>query len=247
MLTAEQVLISPVRQQPARELVLTAWREAGGKVIRLPSAWTEMLVDQGQKVYCYGGVAFCTEVARRLHLKLVEPALDLLSQIDVCWVRRRIVVRSLASLERVDFPAFIKSLDYDLFPSAVYNSKNSFRQTCGTLDSETLVLVSTIVKFVVEARALFCDGHVVSVVPYYQSVRLPTGAKEFASQLAKGMSLPRTCVVDIGMIAAGHWVIVEFNPVWASNTLGADLRIFLSCLTRSCGLDNCLEVPCYGG
>jgi hypothetical protein len=227
-------LLCPSRKEFARERVLAAWEDTGGEVLRLQSAWSTTISHSFHEVSCYGGVPFCATVARRFHLCLVEPARDLLCQIEDSWVGRRVEITSVGSLRHYRYPLFVKSLDYALFPSLVYASADSFRRQCGTLDPEVSVLVSSVVEFLMEVRTLVCNGAVVSSSPYSRSsMSFPKSALAFASRAAKDLPLPETCVVDIGLLSHDHWVVVEANPVWAANPLGTDLKVFCECLARS--------------
>ena len=228
-----QILLCPTRKEPARELVIAAWTAAGGRVIRLTSAWEAALRSQ-ERVSCYGGVAFCKALADRLDADLPEPEPKLLSQIDPRWTRRAIEIRSIGSLSPSDFPAFLKSLDYELFPSAVYTSLEHLRTQCGTIPASTLALISEPVSLLAEARALFCRGLAVSLTPYWRATpRLPRGARPFLEDLLPHLVLLAACTVDIGLLSSGQWALVELNPIWAANPLGSDLGVFIQCLAAA--------------
>src|SRR5688572_6581944 len=115
-------LLCPSRKEFARERVLAAWENAGGEIFRLHAAWSTTINHSFHEVSCYGGVLFCTTVARRFHLSLVEPPRDLLCQIEESWVGRRVEITSVGSLQHCRYPLFVKSLDYALFPSLVHAS-----------------------------------------------------------------------------------------------------------------------------
>jgi hypothetical protein len=202
--------------------------------LRLPMAWSTTVDREIKQASCYGGVDFCVTVARRFHLRLIEPVADLLCRLEGFWIGRRVETASVDSLRRHQFPAFIKSLDYALFPSRVYTSVHSFQRRCGTIDPNTPVLISEVVEFIAEIRTLVCDGEMVSLCPYHRSATsFTSSATQFGRQAAKDIPLPEVCVLDIGLLPNGSWAVVEANPVWAANPLGLDLRAFVECLRRS--------------
>ncbi|HEX5719276.1 MAG TPA: ATP-grasp domain-containing protein [Thermoanaerobaculia bacterium] len=230
------MLICPARRMPTREAVANAWEDQGWDIMRVSNYWDSWPTNDREDVSCYGGIGFCTTVSERLKLKLVEPSLDHICEIDYKWRRRHIRMKRIDSLASNDFPAFIKSRDYKLLPSAVYQSLDSFEyRSCEGLEN-LLVFVSEVVAFKAEARALIREQELVSIGPYHrEDSSVPKGAERFIQDFLAENSVPEVCVVDIGLLNSGNWVLVEMNPVWAADPLRCNLETFVHCLRKASG------------
>ena len=61
-------------------------------------------------------------------------------------------------------------------------------------------------------------------------------AAELATvRVAKEMDLPRTVVVDMGLLDTGTWVVIEFNATWGSGLNGCDPECVVDCIGASLG------------
>ena len=214
------------------------WKRLGGEIYRVRVApWSRNFDSApflGRPVVPFGGFAFCLELAQNLRISLAEPNLGLLSELEACWVRRRIEVKPAIALTSQDFPRFVKSCEYSLVPSQVYESHYHFKKAAHGIPPDTPLLVAEVVKFSCEIRTLVCNSEVLSATPYHKSSGVHSGAVNFVAEFAKRVPLPQACIVDVGRLPDDSWAIVEANPIWAADPLGLDLEAFVLALGSCC-------------
>jgi hypothetical protein len=230
MLAGLTLLISD-RPDVERDAVAAAWEAAGGNVMRVARFWELPPIERGI-ARVYGADTFCQVVAEKLGLDLVSPDDRLLATAPELLLHRRLAVVRLGSLRPEDFPAFVKAVLPKQFRSAVYSSLESLAAETHGLDESTDVVVSEVVTFVAEARAFVRDG-VVQTCSIYEGVADVGPALEFEERVAMSIPLPRTCVVDIGLLHDGRWALIEFNATWGAGLNGCDPARAVECIAAA--------------
>lgn len=224
------VLLIPDKPDIERDGLAAAWEQRGGTVLRLGSFWAPPALDH-ENARVYGGETFCLVLQQKLHLELVSPPDDLLLSVPPDMLRRAVSVLSLAELDKIPFPAFIKSAAPKLFRSAIYYSAAAFQAETAGMAGSTLVLVSQVVSFLAEARAFVLDGAVLDCA-VYEGEATVAAARAFAEQLAGQLQLPRAVVVDVGLTEQG-WAVIEFNAAWGAGLNGCSAAAVVPCVAAA--------------
>jgi hypothetical protein len=187
----------------------------------------------------------------KLDIGLIEPPLDLLTQVPDRFLRRTVEFAHFTDLGRLSRPAFIKPADPldKWFDAGIYSSVRMIRTR--DIDRPAApVLLSEPVEWSAEYRCFVLNGQLVEWSPYLsfgrpvwkvharnrgQPSRVPDPVGIIVTGLLGGMgrSLPPTFVVDVGLIEDRGWAVVEFNPVWCAGLLGANPRKVLPLLRRA--------------
>jgi hypothetical protein len=187
--------------------------------------------------------------ARSLHLALIEPPLDLLTQVPERFVRRVIECATFGELKRLRRRTFVKPADPldKWFDAGVYADVRDIHAR-GRTSPDSPLLLSEPVEWAAEYRYFVLEGKVVAGSSYLAFGRpmwkpfdtkrpnaMPTAGLHVIAELcvAMGNKLPPTFVVDVGLIEDRGWAVVEFNPVWCAGLLGADPRAILPVLRRA--------------
>jgi hypothetical protein len=187
--------------------------------------------------------------ARQLNLALIEPPLDLLTQLPERFLRRAVELATFADLKRLQRRTFVKPADPldKWFDAGVYADVRDIR-TRGRETPDSPVLLSEPVEWVAEYRYFVLEGKVIAGSSYLAFGRpawkpfdpkrpnaMPTAGVSVIAELYATMKskLPPVFVVDVGLIETRGWAVVEFNPVWCAGLLGADPRAVLPVLQRA--------------
>jgi hypothetical protein len=226
-----KTLLIPDKQDEERDAVAKAWNKAGGQVVRLARFWDPPVL-KNDSVCVYGGSNFSLVVARKLELELISPADDLLLTIDSKWLKRRLFCRSLAEIESVSFPVFVKPLVPKLFRSAVYNSFQELAGECKGLETKTKLLFGEIVRFEAEARAFVAEQQILDCQIYEGAGDL-NGAEEFIREFLQTVPLPVACVIDVGLVTGRGWAVVEANASWGAGLNGCHAERILPAIAAA--------------
>lgn len=176
---------------------------------------------------------FCLVLQEKLDLILVTPPDDLVLSLPEELLLRSIVKRTLGELSGFTYPSFVKSLIPKLIPSKVYSSAQALSDGCAGLDAATELLVSEPIQFVAEARAFVMDGSVLDIACYEGSGDL-AAARSCVQQLVACHNLPKTVVIDVGMLAdSGRWALVEFNAAWGAGLNGCHAELVVSAIAAA--------------
>ncbi|WP_146648279.1 ATP-grasp domain-containing protein [Labilithrix luteola] len=230
----QRLLLIPEKADVERDAVATAWKGAGGSVMRIGRFWDPPDVDRS-RVHVYGNDTFCLVLAEKLSLQLVSPSDHILASIPKEFARREIRILPLADLKADAFPVFVKSVIPKQFKSAVYDSEASLTAETQGLAASEEVLVSSVVTFVAEARAFVLDGSV-RACAIYEGEASAADAARFAERIVSTMgapTFPRTCVVDVGLMEDGQWALVECNAPWGAGLNGCDPAPVLACIAAA--------------
>jgi hypothetical protein len=241
-------------------LLLSSWSLPGVRALSDEArklGWRTYALDEspspqlsGQVVF-YGGSDVALEVARRFHLALIEPPLDLLARLPLAYRHRAVECCKFRELHRLKAPTFVKPADAldKAFDAGTYSDAPDIRTPRG-IDPDTPVLVAEPVQWLAEYRCFVLEGKVSASSPYLsfgRPVWRPYAEGGYASKTSASVSafcdrlfahsqvaFPPAFVMDVGLIEDRGWAVVEFNPVWCSGLLGADPNQVLPVLRRAC-------------
>lgn len=221
-------LVVPEKPDSERDAVAKAWENQGGEVLRLGRFWEPPEMDR-RCVRLYGNDTFCLVLAQILDLVLVSPRDELLIEVPSEIVGRKVGVTSLGSVDTLEYPTFAKSLVPKLFSAGVYGSCEEILAAAKDLPMDTLVLYSSIINLACEARVFVLDGKSATWGIYEGSGNV-IEARAFADQVAGQVELPKTCVLDLGQLDDGNWVLLEANATWGAGLNGCDPATVADCL-----------------
>jgi hypothetical protein len=225
-------LVIPSKADVEREAVAQAWSDGGGRVERLDRFWEPPAHVDREGVRLYGNDTFCLVVAQKLDLRLVSPDERILAAVPDFLLRRRVRIVDLGALERVVFPVFVKPVVPKQFRAAVYASKADLESECHGLGQETAVVVSEVVRFEAEARAFALDS-VIRTLAVYEGAANHDHAAYFAERVLRALDLPRTCVLDVGLLDDGSWAFIEANATWGAGLNGCDPMAVAVCIAAA--------------
>ncbi len=227
------ILLVPAKPDLERDAVVAAWKHLYGKVVPLDRFWEPPELPS-ERVRVYGGAAFCMILAEKLKLNLVSPEDDLMARIDARWLQRKFEMINLnCALER-NSVSFVKPVIPKQFAAAVYETQAALREATEGLDSNSQVFVSEIVSFVCEVRTFLLDGKVMAA-SVYEGSGVVTEAANFVADFARSNALPKTVVVDVGLLENRNWAVIETNATWGSGLNGCDPDGVCRCLEHASG------------
>lgn len=120
------------------------------------------------------------------------------------------------------------------FRGAVYSKLESLATETRGLDGHTEAIVSEVVNFIAEARSFVLDA-VVTTCAVYEGVADPSHAANFAERVVMALELPRTCVIDVGLLDDGRWALVECNATWGAGLNGCNAKHAADCIAAASG------------
>lgn len=164
---------------------------------------------------------FGPTLAGQFGLRLLEPPMDWLPRLPAEYRRRDIRLMTLAGARGITDPAFVKPPNDKSFPAAIH--------TGATLPTEypddMPVLVSGIVEWEKEFRCFVLNRELRTYSVYLRDGELQR-ENEFRSSESEDVEvtayvqslladhrieLPRTAVLDVGVIKGKGWAVVEQN------------------------------------
>ena len=229
----QTILIISDKADIERDSVADAWQARGGEVLRLGRFWDPPDLS-GKDVRVYGADTFCLVLAQKLGLELISPDDELIFDVPPALLGRTIARHPLSDAEAFPYPCFIKPLTPKQFRAAVYTEYEELLAETRDLDISERVLLSEVVHINAEARFFVLDGEVKSGAVYEGEGDL-AAARSAAERLCEQTNLPRTVVVDMGLLDSGRWVVVEFNATWGSGLNGCDPDCVVDCIDASLG------------
>lgn len=224
-----------------------AARDRDQRVERLQS-WNVPARLHGRRVAIYGEPFFVQRIADQLDHVLLEPSFDWLANLPRRYLHRHVGRTNLASLDIIEFPAFVKPADDKCFEARVYNDIDDI-----PIEEERPeripVLYANPVEWDLEIRAFVIDGSVETTSLYSiegefttdvgDEERLRRALKEAQTFLEQfvaddAVSLPPSVVIDVGRLSSGKWAVVESNPVWSSGIYDCDPTVALDAVEWAC-------------
>jgi hypothetical protein len=210
--------------------------------------WRVPVVDP-KEVAVYGEPLFAHHVAQTLGLKLLEPAVDWLPNLDWKWRGRDVQLMTLAEARKIAAQKFIKPAEAKSFEARIYTSGAEL-PGIGILPDSLAVLSQEVVEWPLEFRCFILNRRVITVSPYWRDGELAQGEDESwkandaemkaATQFCESVLLdpnvfvPEAVVIDVGMIKNQGWAVIESNAAWGSGTYGCDGPKVLSVLRQAC-------------
>lgn len=226
-------LLIPEKADVERDAVAAAWAAGGGTVLRLGRFWDPPPLEP-ESVRVYGNDTFCLVLAQKLGLDLISPADELLTRLTDDERRRWVRALDLAEVGTLAFPVFLKSAVPKLFTAAVYGSIAELDEQTRGLEPNTRVLASEVVRIEAEVRAFVLDGQVMTLAAYEGSTSSLTSAEELVASVAARGVLPRTCVLDVGLVIDRGWAVIEANSSWGAGLNGCDASAACQCVAAAC-------------
>ena len=226
-------LLIPDKPDVERDAVAQAFETCGGTVHRIARFWDPPHFEPSA-VRVYGADAFCMVLQQKIGFTLCSPSDELLLTVPSRFLNRQIFRQTLGETPSADFPAFIKPVIPKQFRGAVYESSTAVAAECRGLPPDTAIVVAEAVAFTAEVRSFVLDGVVLDLA-VYEGPSDAAGAGEFVEALTKSMSLPRTVVVDVGLIDGRGWAVVEFNAAWGAGLNGCDAEKVLPAIVAASG------------
>lgn len=220
-------LVVPDKSDVERDAVCQSWERRGGSVLRIGRFWDPPPLDRST-VRLFGPDAFCLVLAQKLGLHLLSPD----DSLDADLLKRDVREMSLVEAIGSSYPRFIKPATPKAFRTAVYRSPADLEIECRGLEAATRVLISEPVGIVAEARCFIRDASVATCAIYEGDARVDD-ATAFGSAVASRVQLPKTCVVDLALIAQRGCAVVEFNSTWGAGLNGCDPDAVVECLVHA--------------
>ena len=232
--TAGLHLLIPDKPDVERDSLAESFARCGGEVHRIGRFWDPPSFEPWA-VRVYGADSFCLVLQQKLGFALCSPDDELLLHVPSSFLRRRISKRTLGEVGAMTFPAFVKPVSPKQFRGAVYQSSVELDAECAGLSSDTPVIVSEPVALKAEARTFVLDGRVLDAAVYEGEAEVGEAAA-IVTALASEMALPRSVVVDVGLIRGRGWAVIEFNAAWGAGLNGCDPDKVLAAIVAASGV-----------
>lgn len=222
------------------------WRAAGrlGWAAERLSSWRvpETLRSAPEPVL-YLEALFGPTLAEQFGLRLLEPAEDWLPRLPEEYRKRRVSLTTLRAARALAQPAFVKPPNDKSFPARVYTGAD----LPDGYDEDMPVLVAEVVEWEKEFRCFVLDRQPRTLSVYLRGGELQRehGFAASDAELAEAegyvravladprVDLPRTAVLDVGVIAGRGWAVVEQNSAWGAGIYGCDPAAVLDVLRHS--------------
>jgi hypothetical protein len=212
------ILLIPDKPDAERDALASVWEHHGGEVLRLGRFWDPPALDINC-VRVYGGSALVLVLREELGLDLCTPADDLILSLSPEALKRSVEKHRFDDAERFQYPLFVKPVIPKLFAAHVYSNLVELRRECQGLGGDTAVFTSNTVSFEAEARTFILDGVVLDCALYEGNGNIQEAAAA-AAHFARSPFLPRTLVLDVGLIRDRGWVVIELNAAWGAGLNG---------------------------
>jgi len=231
--TAGLNLLISDKPDPERDALADVFARGGGPVHRIGRFWDPPALDPAT-VRVYGADSFCLVLQQKLGFGLCSPADDLLLQVPPRFLQRQLKKCTLRTARSLPFPIFVKPITPKQFRGAVYRSEDELTQECRGLPPDTSVFVAEPVTLTAEVRSFVLGGHVLDAA-VYEGMSKTTDAITFVTELAGAITLPRTVVVDVGLVANRGWAVIEFNATWGAGLNGCDPAKIIAAILAASG------------
>lgn len=211
------------------------WRAAGqlGWQVERLQSWRvpEHLLTVPEPVL-YLETLFGPTLAGQFGLKLLEPPDDWLPRLPDEYRKRAVRLTTFADARSLTTPAFVKPPNSKSFPARVYLGSEL---PDGYAD-DSPVLVSEVVTWEKEFRGFVLDRQLRTFSIYLRNGELQKDngyamTDDEAAEVTafvnlvladERVDLPRTAVLDVGVIGGRGWAVVEQNAAWGSGLYGCD-------------------------
>lgn len=175
---------------------------------------------------------FGPTLATQFGLRLLEPPDDWLPRLPDEYRKRTATLTTFAEARQLTTSAFIKPPNRKSFPARVYTGA---KLPDGYPD-DSPVLMQEVVNWEKEFRCFVLDRQLRAFSVYLRNDELQktndyamsedetTEVTAFVNRVLtdERVDLPRTAVLDVGVIAGRGWAVVEQNSAWGSGLYGCD-------------------------
>jgi hypothetical protein len=127
---------------------------------------------------------------------------------------------------------FLKPCRHKLFSGCIFNQQTAGRLSQWEGSTEVLLYEPFNSNILSEWRLYIAGGKIVDSRNYSGDFTLNPDYTTAASKIALLNDFPCTYVADVGILADGTNVIVEFNDMWAIGNYGIENTLYLDLLTR---------------
>jgi len=196
-----------------------------------------------QEPVLYGEALFGPTLAEQLGLTLLNPAEDWLTRLPVEYRHREIRLCTLGGARTISTPQFVKPPNDKSFPANVYKGD----ELPAEFDDDMPVLVSDVVQWQQEFRCFVLDrtlhtysiysrkGELQREAEFFSSPEEDAGLETFIGRLLADsrVDLPRSTVIDVGIIEGRGWACVEQNAAWGAGIYGCDPQRALEVIRHS--------------
>lgn len=223
------LILSPRYTEDSRILAHAA-RSMGWQVNRLVNRQIPADLDTTNLVL-YGESFFVEYLAQELNLTLVVPDPEFLIKLPYEFINRNLKIVKHSEFTPISTPTFIKAADIKSITAKVYQPREEILGL-NSLPADTPLLLSEPVVWESEYRCFIREGKLQAMSIYAAGGETAVcaseiwtaqsatddAAVEFAQKVLadKRVQLPKSVVVDIGLIEQRGWSIIEANPAWSS-------------------------------
>jgi len=202
---------------------------------------------RGREPVLYADMFFADAVRDLLELALLEPTEDWLPCLPERFVKRQVVLATLAEACALESSAFVKPPGEKWFAAGVYATGAELvvpeerSHDLAVLIAEPVVFDLEIRLFVLEREVLTWSAYLRDGVIARRGNTWPIADSDAAEVLqfareflrAPDVEIPPATVVDIGRIVGRGWAVVEANAVWLSALCGGDPQQVIRSLLRA--------------
>lgn len=237
------ILLLPPRENPNTAAIQAAAVNCGWEVRQLPNwrAPEDLIGKSG--IVAYGEPLFVAAMAEFIGLALLESPFNWLPGLPETYTKRAIKLTSLALARTEEQRIFAKPADDKSFAAGVYPRGIEIKAS-NLLPGDIPVLISEVVEWEVEYRFFILERQ-----PQTSSVYLRNGdlvddsppaaesddAMSFVQKFLadEQILLPPAVVLDVGIIAARGWAVLEANPAFGAGIYSCNPELVLPVLKRS--------------
>ena len=171
-------------------------------------------------------------IAEQLGLRLLDASSDWLPNLPKEYRQRWVYLTTLGEVRQSQQTAFIKPPNEKSFLASVYSP-----ETLPTdYPDEMLVLVAEVVEWEKEFRCFILDRKLQTFSIYLRAGELQSKHDFFHTETEEAelrafiqtiladerVEIPRSIVIDVGIIRGRGWAVIEHNAAWGSGLYGCD-------------------------
>ena len=233
--TDKGILLIPEKTDIESEQVLKAWTDRGGSVKRLGKYWIKEEDLDNHKIAIYGNQIFALVLSQVYNVTLISPDDKLISKPGKIWTKRDIEIKTVAGINDVHFPVFIKPVVPKKFIAAIYKNPEAFEQATRSLEKTEEIIISPVIDDIrAEARGYLRNGLLKDIALYEGNADIKEG-ELFLQNFAEKNSdiLPEVVVTDIAYSEKLGWFILEFNACWGAGLNNCKADKVIECIIEA--------------
>lgn len=225
-----RLLLIPEKPDRERDSIAAAWKSKGGEIMRIGKFWVKPDV-QDKTVSLYGYDTFCLVLAQILELEVVSPNDEYLAAVNQRWTKRKLSIGFIITMNRDDFPIFVKPASPKLFKAKIYQTQEEFLEETQGLKDEEIIILSEIVPVEKEIRAFILAEKIMDLA-FYEGEGSLDEPRELLEDFIQNTSiqLPKTYVIDLAYNEKSGWFILEFNSSWGAGLNYCNATKIIDCI-----------------